>query len=925
MLSTKVFSSSSNAQKYYSHADYYGVEVKGVWFGNGAEDFKFYGVFNAKTNQEFKDLLNGKMHDGRLLGNLDKNGDVIHRPGVDLTFSSPKSLSIQMHVLADKKEKEYLESARMKALKTTLSYIENSGMVYTRKGAQGVIKEPINRLTFALFAHTTNRNLEPQDHVHCLLFNATKCADGKYRTIVWDEVLKNNKYIGQIFRNELALEVQKLGYEIRTTILSDGSASFELKNISQSLIDAFSTRRKEIVELFKYYDAKTKEAKDKIVINSRGSKRTLSETKLKETWQKIVEEVAKEDKIKSVTNLGIKELIIDKIQDFLDSTVYKNEIEKIKFQPNLSVSQITQFALRDITHNNSVFTREEISKVALKYALGRYSIQDIALGINELIKAKEIVRSDREENLFTSKELLAKEQEILKFGKKGLNKCVPIIKEEYFEQRFKMHEKHYGKDFKLNKQQINAVKHVLTSKDKITAIQGLPGVGKSTVLETVKSMAGNRVLTIGMAPTASASKTLEISSGIQSRTLHSFINKYRGYLEGRGTKKGLATTQSEFKKSIIFVDEASLIGTRKMHSLLVLSDMLKFRVVLVGDTKQLAAVEAGKPFEQLLEVIKSVKLDTVVRQKDAGHIKAIKDVANNKILGSFKVHEKNINGSRQFVNQAVKKYLALSEKEKESTILISPSREHRDKINASIVKHLTEKGLLKDESYHLNILKSVDMSKSDYNFAHYYESGNIVKFHTEYKTIGIKKGDSLEVQGHNQLSNVLIFKKGFKTIRLQLKPNVDYESKLEVFKPDLLEIREGLKLRITKNDNNLLNSDTAKITNIDTTNKTIMLKLEDSSCRVLELSSLKHVDYGYCSTIHSAQGKTTNKLIAAVCSHRKLNNQKSWLVVISRHKSDLHIYMQDAQKVQQQFINNKGIVKSAMDIKSTEKERQLAL
>ena len=99
-----------------------------------------------------------------------------------------------------------------------------------------------------------------------------------------------------MFRNELALEVKKLGYEIRTTQLSDWSSSFELKQISQNLIDAFSTRRKEIEALFKLYDVKTKEGRDRIVINSREAKKTVSETVLKEAWAKVVEFTLKENR-----------------------------------------------------------------------------------------------------------------------------------------------------------------------------------------------------------------------------------------------------------------------------------------------------------------------------------------------------------------------------------------------------------------------------------------------------------------------------------------------------------------------------------------------------------------------------------------------------------------------------------------------------
>lgn len=39
-------------------------------------------------------------------------------------------------------------------------------------------------------------------------------------------------------------------------------------------------------------------------------------------------------------------------------------------------------------------------------------------------------------------------------------------------------------------------------------------------------------------------------------------------------------------------------------------------------------------------------------------------------------------------------------------------------------------------------------------------------------------------------------------------------------------------------------------------------------------NQLKYLDYGYSSTVHSSQGKTTDMLLTAISSHKKLNNQK---------------------------------------------------
>jgi ATP-dependent exoDNAse (exonuclease V) alpha subunit len=110
---------------------------------------------------------------------------------------------------------------------------------------------------------------------------------------------------------------------------------------------------------------------------------------------------------------------------------------------------------------------------------------------------------------------------------------------------------------------------------------------------------------------------------------------------------------------------------------------------------------------------------------------------------------------------------------------------------------------------------------------------------------------------------------------------------MEVFKKDTIELQQGMKLKVTKNEQWLINSETVMVEGIN--KKSIILRLENNTKITLGTRNLKHIDYGYCSTIHSSQGKTTDRLIAAISSHKKLNNQKSWLVTISRHKQSLSV------------------------------------
>lgn len=916
MLSTRVFKSTSAAASYYSHGDYYGSEGQGYWFGEGAKDFNLSSKFNAKDNQSFIDLLEGKMPNGQKLSRK-INGNEEHCPGVDLTFSSPKSFSIEMLIYADKEQKQSLEVALKTAVNNTLKYIEESGYVKIRKAHNGVIKEPINKLVFANFMHTTNRNVEPQAHIHCLLANAAKCDDGKFRSIAFEEVLKNNKFFGQVFRNELAIETQKLGYDIIPRALSDGSSSFELLKIHPKLIDAFSTRRKEIEELCKLYNVTTKSGRDKIVINSRKSKSINFPEDITRAWASLEQKVQKEITQENQISKGYE-------QSSDPSISYADNHEK------LNLSDLVKLCIEDVTQYKSVFTIEELSRKALKISMGNNTIREIDNEIKTQLQEGILIEHN---NQYTSKALLNQEKQILKHAQNSLRNAKPIIEEKYFKahyEKFINRALKQNSEFQMNKQQERVAKHILASKDNIIIVFGLPGVGKSTVLDSVRDIADHKINKIirlfcrqeefaGMAPTASASKTLGNAAKVESNTIHSFIAKYQGYLEGRGTKESLQALSKEYRNTIIFVDEASLISTNVMHKLTSLQDVLKFRMVLVGDHRQLSAVEAGKPFEQILSVIPPIELKQIVRQKEQTHKQAIIAAREGKIKETFAIHEKNISESSDLSKDTVNIYLQASKEKRNNTLLISPTRILKDAINNQIRQGLQEEGSLygKEKSHH--ILKPKDLSKADLRCVQNYQVGDILKFNKTYKN-NIEKNEFLRVIKCNHFTNSLILtKENGKEVLFYLKQSIDYSNKFNVFTEQQLKLQENLKIIFTQNNKEfgLVNSEIAIIKKINGNNA--VLQFENNLTRTVLLSALKHIDYGYCITVHSSQGKTYANTIAAIENHKLLNEQKSWLVTLSRHKDEIQILTQDKQELEKTLMKNDGTQVSAIELQNQAK------
>ena len=123
---------------------------------------------------------------------------------------------------------------------------------------------------------------------------------------------------------------------------------------------------------------------------------------------------------------------------------------------------------------------------------------------------------------------------------------------------------------------------------------------------------------VGLAPSASAVRTLAAESGIQSETLQRFLARNAGVAEGRLTKKGAKEMRAAFAKTVLVVDEGSLASTVQARDLLRIAGELRIpKLVLVGDSKQLDAVDAGKPFAQLQQAgMKTAVMDEIMRQRD---------------------------------------------------------------------------------------------------------------------------------------------------------------------------------------------------------------------------------------------------------------------------------------------------------------------
>ncbi|MDE0001478.1 MAG: relaxase domain-containing protein, partial [Rhodospirillaceae bacterium] len=233
----------SQGVSYYERDGYYAKDdpdhrAASAWAGKGADALGLSGPVDPDT---FTAILEGRVPDGPRLGQPGKDGEIVHRPGRDLTLSAPKSVSLAALVGGDARVAE----AHGRAVERTLAWVEERAVETRMKHPDGgrMIRAGEQKAVIATFTHETSRNLDPQLHTHAVLANMVQGEDGKWRTMANEKLYGSKMLIGALYRGELARELGKLGYGIEKTH-ADGR--FEIAGVSREVVEAFSTRRAEI-------------------------------------------------------------------------------------------------------------------------------------------------------------------------------------------------------------------------------------------------------------------------------------------------------------------------------------------------------------------------------------------------------------------------------------------------------------------------------------------------------------------------------------------------------------------------------------------------------------------------------------------------------------------------------------------------------
>ena len=579
---------------YYSEGD----RVRGEWHGKLAEQWDLKGEVNEEHFARLADgqhpLTGAQLVQHRAaMEYINERGEEIramqHRAGWDATFSAPKSVSLTALVGAD----ERVRAAHRDSVDVALGELEK--YVQARIGGNHPA-ETTGRWIAAKFEHDSSRPVDgyaaPQLHTHVVFFNMTERESGEMRALQPRELYRSQQYATAIYRSELALRLRPFGYEIEQSV----HGAPEIRGYSQEYLEASSPRRQQIKEHLSQEGFNGAEPAQIAAHRTREPKLNITHEEMQRQHQEMAKQYGNQP-----------ERIVREAQARAYEIAARSEE-----QVGGSAREALRYAVEKNFEREAVSDERELIRDALKRAIGEVPFLRIQQQLDHAVAGGQLLLKESPGigRSFTTDEMIALERDNIRLMLSTQGQYPALagggtrgeIERDYT---------------RLSSSQHRAVQDVLSSRDQITALEGVAGAGKTTSLGAIRDAVEREgYIVAGFAPTSRAAQTLG-DAGIFSNTLQHHL--------ARGTQADAG------EKHLYILDESSLASTRQINDFLQRLGE-QDRVLLVGDVRQHEAVEAGRPYFQLQEAgMRTAHLDEIVRQKDP----ALKEVVEQLARGQF--------------------------------------------------------------------------------------------------------------------------------------------------------------------------------------------------------------------------------------------------------------------------------------------------
>jgi conjugative relaxase-like TrwC/TraI family protein len=817
----------AGAKSYYSTADYYteGQELAGRWRGNGAKLLGLSGIVKQEQWDAMCDHLDPNT--GEKLFQRRKDNRTV---GYDINWHAPKSVSLAYGLTKD----DRILDAFRQAVDATMNDIEAEIQTRVRKGGKNEDRVTGN-LVWGEFVHLTSRPVDgipdPHLHAHCFAFNLTKDAEeNAWKAAQFRDAKRDAPYHEAMFHVRLAENLSKIGLPIERN-----KNGWEIAGFSQETLRRFSRRTAQIKA-----EAKAKGIDDPALKAELGAKtrsrkvKDLTFGELQEEWRSRLPLGERDAIARALGRIGGKLRLIE---------------------PHAAAKSVDH-AIAHAFERASCISERRLFATALKHAAGHASADSV---LREFASRRLLTHEKNGVRMVTTPEVLAEEQRIINFARSGRGTCRPLGSAD-----------HVMKRQWLNASQQAAVRYVLASRDRVIAIRGAAGVGKSTLMqEAVEAIEAGGTKVLAFAPTADASRSELRKAGFKDADTVARLLKD-------------AAIQRKAHGQVLWIDEAGLLGAKTTAELFNLAERIGARVILSGDRRQHFSIERGAVLRLLEEEagVKPAEVKEIQRQSGA-YKAAIRAMSDGRVTEGFDRLDalgwiKEIPGDERY-KQLAADYVDTVASGK-SALVISPTHREKDHINDEIRRLLKERGMLgKDERSFLQ-LQNTQFTEAERRDAANYLPGDVIQFHQNAK--GYRRGQRIKA-GNAPLP-------------------LDQANRFSVYRAGTLALAPGDTIRITQNGttadgkHQLHNGTIYRVKGL-TDDGSIVLA---NGWRVPK--DFGHLAYGTVLTSHASQGKTVDRVfIGQSAESHAASSREQFYVSCSRGREAATIYCDDKRTLRE--------------------------
>jgi conjugative relaxase-like TrwC/TraI family protein len=644
-------------------------ESPGRWHGAGATSL---GLEGEASVAEFQAMFEGRdPTTGELLGRPHGRNAV---PAFDVVLRPTKSVSI-LYGLGDTATGRVVLAAHHAGLVEAVAYLdEHAG---ARRGHGGVQHVSGQGLLAVGFDHRTSREGDPLLHTHLVVANRVQGPDGRWTALDGRDLYRHRLAADAVYRATYQRALSRsLGVEWTA---ADVHGNRELQGMPEALVRGFSKRTGQIDAELDQLAADGRERTPRLVKWAVHATRKPKQHEPPDTLYGRWRQEATDRGVDADTL--IREVTGRTPDRDLDRTVSTEAVGRL-FDRLAGSDRLTATA--------STFARPDVL-VALGAGLAgatRTELEDLA---DRFLAERAVsVVPDRalEERRWSTPDLLAVEQRLVEAATGRTGEQAGMVSHQVVRDALAAHPT-AGQD------QQAMVRDLCQGGQGVALVVGRAGTGKTFALGIARhawQLDGYQLL--AAAPTGIATMSLKCEGFEDVAT----CDRLLGDLEcGR---------EQLDARTVLVVDEAGMVGSRNLTRLLDHADQAQAKVVLVGDDRQLASIDAGGGFRALRLRLGASELVENRRQHQAWEREALDLVRSGLVdaaVAAYQAHDRVVAAdSKPAATLALLQdwwtaYQQADQDPTQEVVVLAARRTEVDRLNTACQELLAARGWLGQE------------------------------------------------------------------------------------------------------------------------------------------------------------------------------------------------------------------------------------